>query len=116
MNRILLIDDDEDMLMMTGRWLEKAGYDVTKVSSGKEALEKIKQVNPDLVLLDYAMPEMDGPAVLSAIRSDDELKGLKVFFRTGMDDNDMDNGLEPDGIIPKSKGKPELLRVIKENL
>ena len=38
MSRILLIDDDEDMLAMTGRWLEKGGYEVMKAASGKDAL------------------------------------------------------------------------------
>ena len=78
MSHILLIDDDEDMLAMTGRWLEKAGYTVTKAQSGKEALEMLAVENPDLILLDYAMPGMNGPQVLRQIRSRSDCSNVKV--------------------------------------
>ena len=61
MERILLVDDDEDMMMLTSRWLSKEGYDVTMKTSGKAALSFLDENEVDLVILDYAMPEMDGP-------------------------------------------------------
>lgn len=117
MKHILLIDDDEDMLAMTGRWLEKDGFTVTRTSTGQEALEVLKENRPDLILLDYAMPEMDGPAVLKAVREDDDIKDIPVYFRTGMDDADEEmQEIRPDGIIPKSQGKPYLIKVVREVL
>jgi CheY-like chemotaxis protein len=118
MKRILLIDDDEDMLAMTGRWLEKGGYEVMKAASGKEALDKIAADRPDLILLDYAMPEMDGPAVLAAIRSNAETKDIPVVYRTGMDDTDCENGadVKPDGVVSKSEGRPSLMKAVEEIL
>ncbi len=117
MSHIVLIDDDEDMLAMTGRWLEKAGYDVTKAVSGEEALPMIKQAHPDLVLLDYRMPGMDGPAVLAAIRADEEIKNIPVLYRTGADDTDMEgSGAKADGIVPKSDGKPGLMKAVEAAL
>ena len=113
MNTILLIDDDEDMLAMTGRWLEKAGYSVTKATGGEEALSVLKGFKPDLILLDYAMPGMDGPATLAAIRALDELKNIPVLYRTGMDD---DISGDADGVIPKSEGKPFLMKAVENAL
>jgi CheY-like chemotaxis protein len=117
MSKILLIDDDEDMLAMTSRWLSKAGYDVTEATSGKAALDILKGEKPDLILLDYAMPEMDGPAVLSAIRSDESTKNIPVLYRTGMEDGTIETGGagQANGIVPKSDGKPGLMRAV-ENL
>ncbi len=119
MSHILLIDDDEDMLAMTGRWLEKAGHAVTKASSGKTALEKILAEKPDLILLDYAMPEMDGPAVLKEIRSDSSMKDIKVLYRTGMEDAEKinaDDEFKADGTVPKSEGKPGLMKAVEKYL
>ncbi len=109
MSHILLIDDDEDMLAMTGRWLEKAGHSVTKATGGDEALKALKAAKPDLILLDYAMPGMDGPAVLKAIRGLEGYEKIPILYRTGMDD-DIEG--EADGIVPKSDGKPGLMQAI----
>ncbi len=116
MSRILLVDDDEDMLAMTGRWLEKAGHAVIKASSGSEALELLGKGAPDLILLDYAMPIMDGPMVLQAIRSNDACKNIPILYRTGMDDTDLQGDGQVNGVVPKSEGKPYLLKAISEIL
>ena len=117
MSRILLIDDDEDMLAITERWLKKAGYETDTASSGKAALEYLDENTPDLILLDYAMPEMDGPAVLKAVRSDPGLDGIKILYRSGMDDGDIDrDGGGADGVVPKSEGKPGLIKAVEEAL
>lgn len=115
MSRILLIDDDEDMLAMTGRWLEKGGYEVMKASSGKDALAMMEADKPDLVLLDYAMPEMNGPAVLAAIRANENTKDIPVVYRTGMDDTDCEGSgdVKPNGIVSKSEGRPSLMKAVE---
>ncbi len=114
MSLIILIDDDTDMLAMTGRWLEKAGYEVKKAASGKEALELIHASRPDLILLDYRMPEMDGPAVLKAIREDESTRDIPVLYRTGAEDSEFDESsdVKADGFVPKSGGKPALMQAI----
>ena len=80
MSRILLIDDDSDMLTLTARWLEKAGYEVIKAASGSEALSSLETESYDLILLDYAMPGMDGPAVLRAIREKEGCKNTQILL------------------------------------
>ncbi len=117
MSKILLVDDDADMLAMVERWLVKGGYEVTKVTSGQAALDAMTAAKPDLVLLDYAMPEMDGPAVLKEIRGREDLSGVPVLYRTGMEDTSFDaDGVSPDGIVPKSEGKPALMQAIEKAL
>ena len=119
MSRILLIDDDEDMLAMTGRWLEKAGHQVTKAVSGSEALSLLAEEKPDLILLDYAMPGMKGPEVLKEIRSRGDCAGIPVLYRTGLEDGEaesLDGELKADGIVSKSEGKPALMRAVAEAL
>ena len=117
MSRILLVDDDEDMLAMVERWLIKGGYAVTKVTSGEAALHEMTAAKPDLVLLDYAMPGMDGPAVLKEIRANDAFAGVPVLYRTGMEDTSFDaGGVTPDGVVPKSEGKPALMKAIEKAL
>ncbi len=115
MKRIMIIDDDEDMLLMTERWLIKSGYEVLKASSGQTALKMISLDKPDLILLDYAMPEMNGPEVLEKIRSNDETKNIPVIYRTGMDDTNFEgkNGVKPDGVVSKSEGKPSLIKAVE---
>ena len=116
MSCILLIDDDADMLTLTSRWLEKAGYEVVKASSGNDALSCLEEKKPDLILLDYAMPGMDGPAVLTSIREIDEYKNIPVYYRTGMDDTNITAEPAADGVIPKSEGKPYLMKAVADAL
>ena len=119
MSRILLIDDDADMLKLTERWFIKAGYETYTATSGEEALELLKSVIPDVILLDYAMPVMDGPATLKAIREDQRTKEIPVLFRTGKDDlgsSDEMEVLKPAGVVSKAEGKPVLLKAVEKVL
>ena len=119
MSRILLVDDDEDMLALTARWLEKAGYDVLKAASGKEALDVLGRESADLVLLDYAMPDMNGPEVLRHIRESEAFGETSVIIRTGMDDKEIADevsALHPQKILPKAEGKAVLLQAVSEVL
>ena len=84
-NTILLIDDDIIILDM-GREILENEYNVYPVLSGKLAFELLKKVTPDLILLDIAMPEMDGYKVLKELKSNPNTAGIPVIFLTSMDD------------------------------
>ncbi len=116
MKRIMLIDDDTDMMKITERWLIRGGYEVRLASSGREALALLENgTSVDLILLDYAMPEMDGPATLEAIRKTETAKDIPVLFRTGKDDGDAAAVMEKtgaQGIVSKADGKPVLMTAI----
>ena len=108
---ILLVDDDDDFLALTNRWLRK-DYAVTAVNSGKKALAALEKELPDLLLLDYEMPEMNGAEVLRQIRSNPKWKDLAVVFLTGTEDKEnvrKAESLHPEGFLVKTMGKAGLL-------
>lgn len=78
--RILVVDDQQDIRDMTALVLAGAGYRVDTVDSGESALSALEQDRFDLVLLDINMPEMDGWETLRLIRCDEELTGLPVVM------------------------------------
>ena len=78
--KILVVDDEPELLKALKIRLEASGYDVVTINNGKEALVMIKKEKPDAVLMDILMPEMDGLSTLEAIRKKD--KDLPVFIIT----------------------------------
>lgn len=78
--KILLVDDEPDILEFIGYNLKKEGYEVITSSNGREAIELAKQHNPDLIILDVMMPEMDGIETCHEIRTIDKLKNTLVTF------------------------------------
>lgn len=78
---ILLVDDDEDYLLMTNAFLKQLGYNVDVAKSGVEALEKLKNKDYQILLLDYFMPEMNGEEVIKEIRKTNQ--ELIIILQTG---------------------------------
>ena len=78
--RILVVDDQQDIRDMTALVLSGAGYRVDTVDSGESALTTLERDRFDLVLLDINMPEMDGWETLRLIRCDEELTGVPVVM------------------------------------
>ena len=78
--RILVVDDQREILDLTATVLTSAGYAVVTVSSGGEALGQVAETAFDLVLLDINMPEMDGWETLRLLRADDQLQELAVVM------------------------------------
>jgi len=78
--KILLVDDEPDIIEFLGYNLTKEGYDVTTSTSGKEAVELAKKIKPDLILLDVMMPEMDGIETCQEIRGIEDIKNTLIAF------------------------------------
>jgi two-component system, OmpR family, response regulator MtrA len=78
--RVLVADDDEDILALVTAVLERKGYEVTAVHDGAQALESVQVQSPDLVVLDIAMPELDGLEVLRRVRADADTRDLPVIL------------------------------------
>lgn len=82
MKTVLVIDDENYINRLVQFNLKEDGYDVITASGGREGLELIRKRRPDLVILDIAMPEFDGFAVLEKIREDEKLKNTPVLVLT----------------------------------
>ena len=76
--KILVVDDEEDILHFLELVLSEKGYQVSTASGGQEALTKAQLERPDLVLLDIMMPQMDGWEVLKLLRVDEETADIPV--------------------------------------
>ncbi len=85
--KILLVDDNATVLRSIKELLENS-YDVTVAKSGAKALELMRKDKPDLILLDYEMPEMDGRDVFMSMRTDMDLFSIPVIFLTGVNDRE----------------------------
>ncbi len=80
--KILVVDEEESLRELMRAILEPEGFDVVVASDGKEALEMLKTVKPDLILLDMMMPGMSGRETCEKIRSNPATKSLKIAFLT----------------------------------
>ena len=85
MKKILIIDDDEFFRKFYTGKLEEAGYAVVLASNGEEGLKKIKDEQPDLVLLDIIMPKMDGFEVLHAIAEKKVINSAPILIFSTLD-------------------------------
>jgi len=77
---ILLIEDEEIIVDLLQKKLGDIGYDVIVARDGEEGLEKVRQVKPDLILLDIIMPKMGGFEVMENISRDSELKKIPIII------------------------------------
>jgi DNA-binding NtrC family response regulator len=82
--KVLIVDDEVDYLSVMKERLESWGYEVILAQGGKEGLAVVKEKFPDIVVLDYSMPDMDGVAVLKEIREFN--KSLAVIMLTAHPD------------------------------
>lgn len=79
---ILIVDDDPVVIKLLDSRLSAHGYTVTCARDGEEGLVKTKQLSPDLIIVDYFMPKLDGFAFLKRLKGDDALKGIPAIILT----------------------------------
>ena len=82
--RVMIIEDDPDMIEYIRLILGKAGYSVIGADGGVEGLEAMRQEQPDLILLDLMMPGMDGAEVLQRKAEDDTIRDIPVIALTAL--------------------------------
>jgi diguanylate cyclase (GGDEF)-like protein len=80
--RILIVDDDRDSVDLLVQYLTMSGYDVTAARSGQEALERMRSIRPDLVLLDLMIPPPDGLQVIRTAKKDRALSTIPLIVMT----------------------------------
>ena len=83
-HKILVVDDEPDMVEMLTMMLENASYDVVAAYDGKEGVEKAREESPDVIILDLMMPEMDGFEACKKIKHDSDLADIPVLVLTAI--------------------------------
>lgn len=108
--QILVVDDQPYLRDVEVLILKAAGYAATAMATAGEALARLADIRPDLILLDLSMPGMDGREFLERLRADDAWQGLPVILSTGMLDEDAAPAVEPGiELLPKPFSDTALL-------
>ncbi|MEQ1666814.1 MAG: response regulator [Sulfuriferula sp.] len=84
-HKVLIVDDSPTERFFLADLLSKQGYQINLAENGEEALEKVKQIMPDLILMDVVMPGMNGFQTTRAISRDEELKHIPIILCTTKD-------------------------------
>jgi CheY-like chemotaxis protein len=120
MNWSVLVVDDEPLTRNLLRlMLEPAGYLVSGAGDGYEALEKVREIHPDIIILDVMMPAMDGITVCKTIRDDSEISSLPIIMLSGKVHRDaIREGLEAGAnrYLAKPMSRTGLLQELREVL
>jgi DNA-binding response OmpR family regulator len=114
---VLIVDDELSILVPLQFLMEKEGYRAKLAQSGKEAIEKITAICPDLVLLDIMLPDLDGYEIYQMIRQRAEWESIRIIFLTAKNrDTDMARGLAmgADAYITKPFSNNQLIEKIRE--
>lgn len=86
MQTVLVVDDEFGVAEVLQSMLEDEGYRVATAINGKQALTRLAELTPDLIILDYMMPIMDGTQTLAAIRNDKAFAGTPVIMMSSLEE------------------------------
>ena len=122
--RILLIDDDTDFVEATRMVLERGPYEVIVAHEGDEGLQKAREENPDLILLDVIMPVKDGFTAAEQLKKDPQLSKIPIIMLTAFSSKGQETSiprsrgftLEAEDYIEKPVTPAELLARVKQYL
>jgi CheY-like chemotaxis protein len=114
--RVLVVDDETEVCRGLGALLEGRGYEVELAYDGRQVLDRLAhEPLPDLVLLDYSMPELDGEQVLAAIKADERLARLPVLLATASSIR-LDNVPRATGLLRKPYARELLFAMLAQLL
>lgn len=117
MAKIMIVDDERDIVTLVGEMLRREGYEIVECFSGKECLDRIEGEMPDLVLMDIMMPGPDGLETTSRIKKNPRVKHIPVAMLTvKFERDDKIKSFQEskcDAYIVKPVNRPELIKVVK---
>lgn len=117
MKKILIVDDEPNILMSLDFLMRKQGYEVFVARDGSEALEIIAKEMPQVIVLDIMMPEVDGYEVCQSVKGSPETSGIKIIFLTAKSKKeDIEKGYEmgADLYLTKPFSTRNLVKKVKE--
>jgi CheY-like chemotaxis protein len=116
--KILVVDDEPDLLKVTLLRLKKTGYEVFGGVDGREVLDRARQIIPDLIILDVYLPVINGDDVAKILKKDDELKHIPIILISAtiktLEDRAMESGA--DAYLSKPFEPEELIGIVKKIL
>jgi len=86
MKKILIIEDDSDFRELMKNRLSYSGFEVYEAENGVEGLKKVKEISPDLILLDIKMPEMDGYSLIKELKANSQTASIPIIVVTAYKD------------------------------
>jgi len=119
MPRILIVDDEPNIVLALELLMKKEGFEVHTVDDGEKAVHAVHDLRPDLVLLDIMMPKLDGYEVCQRIRSDASLKSVRIVMLTARGrevEKEKGLALGVDSYITKPFSTREVVAKVKELL
>lgn len=119
MSKVVVVDDEPFILMMIEDKLTKAGIKVITLRESKNAMDVVRKERPDLVILDWMMPEISGIEICKTLKADSELKDIPIFMLTAKgQDADEQLGLQcgVSRYITKPFSPKALLEMVNESL
>jgi two-component system alkaline phosphatase synthesis response regulator PhoP len=122
--KILLVDDDADFVEAIKLILESKSYDVILAYDGKEGLKKVQTEEPNLIILDVMMPEMDGYQVCAKLKADPKYRQIPILLLTAVGESipttsytkEMGMKIEADDYIPKPVEPMEIVERVEKLL
>jgi DNA-binding response OmpR family regulator len=117
--RVLIADDESNIVMSLQFLMESAGYEVRSVADGEAALQALREFRPDLVLLDVMMPKRNGYEVCQEMRETPELAGIKVVMLTAKGreiDAEKGTALGADAYVTKPFATKDLVALVRAML
>ncbi len=117
--KILVVDDELDMLMVIKLRLEASGYEVITATDGLDGLNAARRVKPDLIVLDIMLPKMNGYKVARFLKFDEEYKSIPIVMLTALSgEEDRSTGIETgaDAYLTKPFETQQLLDAVKSFL
>jgi CheY-like chemotaxis protein len=121
--RILIIDDEEDVLETNCQVLTNAGYKVIKATSGRTGVIKARAERPDLILLDIKMPKIDGAKTTDLLKNDASTNSIPIVYLSGLvKDKELEDGhvlgsrIGDVHFVSKGQSADKLLEIVKKNI
>ena len=116
--KVLIIDDEIELVRLTEKWIRSKGYEVYSYFEGKGAIDHIREVLPDAILLDLLLPDISGIEIFYTLKADPELSKIPVLFFTSYNVKEWPElvNLWPEGIINKPYDPKYLLSELERVL
>jgi two-component system, OmpR family, phosphate regulon response regulator PhoB len=117
MARILIVNDEADLVDLCEMVLEEAGHECTALTDGRRALEMARRSRPDLIVLDWLMPQSKGDELLRQLRTDPETARIRVLLVSAMHDGEIKaRTYAADGFLKKPFDADALLHAVRQLL